>query len=96
MTDNEVLEKVKADLRFDFNDLDADVSDNISAALIELGIAGVKSDAAGLDMLTLRAVKLYCRWQYNFDGRGEQYEKAFKALKTTLSLDTDHRESEQA
>lgn len=92
VTDEEILEKVKADLRFDFDDLDNDVSDNISAALLELRAAGVKSGTEEMDMLTLRAVKLYCRWQYNFDGRAEQYEKAYSALKTALSLDTDHRE----
>lgn len=92
MTNEELLDKVKTDLRFDFNDLDADVADNISAALLDLKTAGIKSGTEELDMLTLRAVKLYCRWQYNFDGRAEQYEKAYHALKTALSVDIDHRE----
>ena len=89
MTGEEMLRKVKADLRFDFDDLDGDIMDNIAAALLELKSAGADSDAEDLDALTLRAVKLYCRWQYNFDGRADRYEAAFNALKIVLSVDND-------
>ncbi len=91
VTDNKILERVKLDLRIDFSDLDKDIEDNIAAALLDLGTAGVNTDTETMDMLTLRAVKLYCRWQYNFDGRAEQYEKAYYALKTTLAVDRGHQ-----
>lgn len=97
MTDKEMLEKIKLDVRIDFSDLDKDIEDNIAAALLDLSTAGVDTAAETMDMLTLRAVKLYCRWQYNFDGRAEQYEKAYYALKTTLAVDRGNRaQSEHA
>ena len=89
MTDADILAKVKADLRIDFDDLDEDIADNIKAAALDLGIAGVPDDMES-NMLILRAVKLFCRWQYGFDGKPERYEKAYNALKTVLALDMGH------
>lgn len=91
MTDADILAKVKADLRIDFGDLDEDIADNIQAAVLDLGIAGVPDDIEN-NMLILRAVKLFCRWQYGFDGKPERYEKAYTALKTVLALDMGHGE----
>lgn len=91
MTTEEILAKVKTDLRFDFNDLDGDLADNITAALYDLRAAGVNSDPAVMDEIVLAAVKHYCRNKYNFDGRAEQYERAYIALKVALSLDPDHK-----
>ena len=92
MDNGQLLQKVKTDLRIDFDDLDADISDNIAAAQQDLQTAGVKSAVEVTDELTLRAIKLYCRWQYNFDGRAEQYENAYNKLKITLALSGEHSE----
>lgn len=89
----ELLEEVKTDLRISFDDLDEDIESNIAAALLDLGIAGVAT--AELDALSKRAVKLFCRWQYNFDGRADKYAEAYHQLKITLSLDLDHKEAEE-
>ena len=92
MTDSEILTKVKADLRIDFSDLDEDIADNIKAAVADLGVAGVPDDLEN-NMLILRAVKLFCRWQYGFDGKPERYEKAYNGLKIALALDLGHGEA---
>lgn len=93
MTVAELLEKVKLDLRMDFDDIDADIIDNIRAALADIGIAGIETTIEDTEngMLILRAVKLFCRWQYDFDGKGEQYERAYNQLKAVLSIDLDSR-----
>lgn len=85
MTDKEILDAVKLDLRIDYDDLDADISANIKAAEIDLGIAGV----ANTDELTMRAIKLFCRRQYDFDGRADAYDKAYEALKKVLAIAQD-------
>ena len=85
MTDEEVLAAVKLDLRIDYDDLDKDIAANIAAAVTDLGIAGV----ANTDELTMRAVKLFCRRQYDFDGRADAYDKAYEALKKVLSVAQD-------
>ena len=90
----DMLDRTKLDLRIDFPDLDADITDNIRAALGDLGIAGVNTEIneeTETGLLILRAVKLFCRWQYDFDGKGDKYEKAYNMLKAVLAIDLDTR-----
>ena len=88
-----LLEAVKKNLRISTNALDEDIQGDINAALIALDIAGVP-DADEADALVVKAVKLYCRWQNDFGGKGEQYGKAFENLKIAMALSNDYNEDD--
>lgn len=79
---------VKRDLRISHAKLDDDIEQIMESARLDLAMSGV--DAMKDDALMDTAVKLYCRWQYGFCGKPEQYERAYTALKQALSLCGDY------
>ncbi len=86
-----LLEEVRTNLRIHTTALDDDIRADIDAALIQLGISGVENRVEN-DPLVAKAVKLYCRWQNDFLGKGEQYGAAFEALKIAMALSSDYNE----
>ena len=84
-----MLDKVKTDLRIAHSLLDDDIQSNIDACLLDLSIAGVENTDID-DALITKAVCLYCRWQYDYAGKGDRYEKAYVSLKAALSLSGDY------
>lgn len=84
-----MLEKIKLDLRITHNKMDSDIQDNIEACKLDLKRVGVK-DIDETDQLIIKAVKLYCRYQYNFENEGDRYNKAYAALRDAISLCGDY------
>ena len=84
-----LLDDVKANLRISGNALDVDIQGDIDAALMDLQRVGIDiSDQS--QPLIVKAVKLYCRWQQDYMGKGEQYYKAYTGLMQALSLAGDY------
>lgn len=83
-----LVEKVKRDLRISHSKLDEDIQDNIEACKLDMervGINPLKSD-----LLMEKAIKLYCRWQYNFENQADRYMNAYQSLRNALSLCGDY------
>lgn len=80
-----LLSKVKDDLRMSHDKLDEDVLDDISSCKDDLALAGVENITDD-DPLIIRAVKLYCRWTHDFNGKGDMYQTYYERLKNSLSL----------
>lgn len=84
-----MLEKVKKDLRWSHSKLDEDIQDNIDACKLDLKRVGIlKLDES--DALISKAIKLYCRWQYNFENQADRYKNAYESLRDALSLCGDY------
>lgn len=66
-----MLDKVKLSLRIKTNAFDEEIKDLISAALADLGIAGVITEL-GDDPLITRAVITYCKANF---GSSDEYER---------------------
>ena len=77
------LEAAKDAVRIKNSKLDQEVQDTINAALLDLGTAGVKGAD---DALVDTAIRQYLRWQFDYMGKGEQYQRAYGDLKSALSL----------
>lgn len=77
------VDEVKAAIRVTSRKLDDEVQATIDAAVLDLGTAGVQ---AVDDTLVGQAIKQYARWQFDYMGKGEQYQKAYTDLKSALSL----------
>ncbi len=88
-----LLDDVKTNLRISTRALDGDIQDDIDAALMDLHNSGVIAIDRN-DPLITKAVKLYCRAQNDFMGKGEQYMKAYEALKIALCLSGDYNEAD--
>lgn len=85
-----MLDKIKKSLRISHNKLDDDIQSNIDACLLDLAIAGVNTII--VDELIMQAIKFYCKWQYDFCGNADRYEKAYYNLKMALALCGDYNE----
>lgn len=84
-----MLEKIKLSMRIFHTMLDADISSNIDACMLDLIRVGVSVRIAvpdAEDALIVKAAELYCKWQYDFNGKGDQYQKAYINLRDAISL----------
>ena len=82
-------EKIKSSLRIRHNSLDDEIEDNIETCLHLLRGVGISSSKACLepeDKLIQKACELYCKWQLDFDGKGERFERAYEGLRDFLAL----------
>ena len=84
-----ILDDVKANLRISGNALDDDIQGDIDAALMDLHRVGIDVTDQSQPLI-VKAVKLYCRWQQDYMGKGEQYCKAYTGLMQALSLAGDY------
>lgn len=83
-----MLQKMKKSMRISHNNLDSDIERNIEACELDLNMAGVWFESA--DDLIEKAIELYLKWQYDYGGKGEQFEKAYGNLKDALGLCGDY------
>ena len=94
-----MLEKIKLSIRRFHTMLDDDITSNIDACMLDLrrvGISAAIAVSTSNDALIIKAAELYCKWQYDFNGKGDQFEKAYNNLRDSLSLCDDYTESEDA
>lgn len=102
-----MLDEVKISMRISHNMLDTDIQHDIDACLSDLRRAGIepyekdsrgyRKDSSGdriirSDALIHKAVKLYCKWQCNYQGEGERYQSNYEDLRDAMSLAGDYRE----
>lgn len=88
-----MVDLIKTDLRISHSQLDNDIESTINACELDLKLVGIKlnKDSEGnYDALIQKAITLYCRFFYDFNGKGEQYQKAYENLKRVLSLCGDY------
>lgn len=94
-----MLERIKLSMRISHSALDDDFKDNIAACMLDLQRVGVHANIAvdtSKDALIRKAAELYCKWQDDFNSKGEQYQKAYESLRDALSLCKAYTESENA
>ena len=92
-----MLNKIKLSMRIFHTMLDTDITSNIDACMLDLkrvGISEAKAKANSEDALIVKAAELYCKWQYDFNGKGDQYKQAFENLRDSLSLCEEYTEGE--
>lgn len=80
-----MLEKVRLALRITTEAFDAELTDLINAAYLDLGIAGV-SETEETDPLIIRAVCTYCRMNF---GQADDYDRlkaSYDEQKAQLSM----------
>lgn len=92
-----MLDKVKIALRMKGTSLDSDVQETIDACKADLQLAGVQAggletgDTEPSDPLIRRAIILYAKATYDFEGQGDRYQRAYDALKMSMMLAGDYQ-----
>ena len=86
-----LIEQMRAALRISSTSeaITEEIRDTIEACKLDLRAAGVvRIDET--DALIARAIRLYCRADFNFNGKGAEYRQSYDAQKMSLSLDGDY------
>lgn len=84
-----MLEKIKASLRITHGNFDPEIQGDIEACLLDLKRAGIPNPNQE-DALINKAVEMYCKWQYDFGGKGDKFEQAYTNLRMGLALCGDY------
>ena len=90
-----MLNKIKLSMRIFHIALDEYITSNIAACMLDMRRVGVHADVAkdsSEDPLIIKAAELYCKWQNDFNAKGEQYKQAYENLRDSLSLCEDYTE----
>lgn len=88
---NTILQKVRLALRITTTSFDAEITDLINAALLDLGLAGVVEDDT-TDALIIRAVITYCKLHFG-DIDTNEYDRlklSYDEQKAQLSMATGY------
>ena len=60
--------------------------ETIEIAFFGGSFTGIAACREPEDKLIQKACELYCKWQFDFDGKGERFERAYEGLRDFLSL----------
>ena len=88
-----MLEEIKLSMRIFHDKLDTDIQRNVDACLLDLERVGVDSSLDSA--LRTRVCELFCKWQYDYAGKGEQYQKNYEALRDALSMAEGYKKTEE-
>ncbi len=91
MPDMTLLEKTKLALRVTVTNYDADLTDLINAAKLDLGIAGVELPSS-LDAICERAIITYCKVHFSSlsDGEWSRLKASYDEQKAQLTTATGY------
>ena len=85
------LEKIKLSMRITTDMFDQELTDLISAALLDLGIAGVDGAlVATTDPLVLRAVTTYCKMHFGEPDEYDRLKKSYDEQKAQMGTATGY------
>ena len=84
-----MLNDIKVSMRITHDKLNSDIQRNIDACMLDLrrvGVGEASADPTNDDALIVKAAELYCKWQYDFNGKGDQFKQAYESLRDAISL----------
>lgn len=82
-------EQVRKKMRISHAHMDDDITDNIAAARLDMGRVGIDPDRD--DALTDKAVELYCKAQFDYLGKGEQFQQHYERLRDAMSMAGEYK-----
>lgn len=89
MADTTLLAAVKMALRLTTNNFDSEITGLISAAQLDMGVAGVELPAT-IDALVTTAIITYCRLHFGQPEDYERLKKSYDEQKAQLSTCTGY------
>jgi len=82
-------EQIREKMRIAHTHADGDIADNIETARLDMSRVGINTqrDNALLD----KAIELYCKAQFDYLGKGEQFLKNYEDLRDAISLSGEYK-----
>ena len=86
-----MLETIKASLHLTDNDMDTEIGSDIASALEDMRRVGVTAAVAECDSpLIIKCVELYTKWQLDYLGEAERFQRHYERLRDSLSQGSDY------
>lgn len=82
-------EQIRKKMRISHANLDSDIDDNIKAARLDMSRVGI--DESKDDALTDKAIELFVKAQFDYLGKGDQFQKQYERLRDSMSLAEKYR-----
>lgn len=83
-------EEMRKMLRISHNRIDEDLNALKAAYLSELSLSGVERIPED-NSLARNGLRLYLRWQENYNGEAERYREAYIGVKIAMSLAEEYK-----
>ncbi|MFR2773750.1 MAG: hypothetical protein ACLTF1_12790 [Clostridium sp.] len=83
-------EEMRLMLRISHSSIDPELESLKASFLIDLELCGVGRIPAD-DPLAKSALRMYLRWQENYNGEAERYKEAYTGLKIAMSLAEEYK-----
>lgn len=88
----EVLpEELRTMLRIRHDKLDSELMQLKDACLSDLEMCGVQTLPSDVSLVKA-CLRLYLRWQENYNGEAERYKDAYEGMKIAMSLAEEYKE----
>ena len=91
LTINVTTDQMRSMVRISHNKLDDELDILKKACQTDLSMSGVNTIPAD-DMLSLATLRLYLRWQMNYNGEADRYMQAYQSAKIAMSLASEYSE----
>lgn len=85
------MKKMRDMVRMSGKHLDSELEDLQTAFLMDLSRAGVNTIPSD-NSLVMACLRCYLRWQQNYNGEAERYERNYKELRDALSLASEYKD----
>lgn len=86
------LEEMRLMLRISHNLIDAELETLKASFLEDLAMCGV-THIPDNDPLVKSCLRMYLRWQENYNGEAERYKEAYTGLKIAMSLAEEYKQA---
>ena len=83
-------EEMRLMLRINHSSIDPELESLKASVLMDLDLCGVGRIPAD-DPLAKSALRMYLRWQENYNGEAERYKEAYTGLKIAMSLAEEYK-----
>lgn len=91
LTINVTTEQMRSMVRISHTKLDDELNILKKACQTDLSMSGVNTIPTD-DMLSLATLRLYLRWQMNYNGEADRYMQAYQSAKIAMSLASEYSE----
>lgn len=82
-------ESIRKKMRVSHTRMDDEINDNIKAARLDMSRAGINESKD--DPLTDKAIELFCKAQFDYLGKGEQFQRNYEKLRDSMTLAEKYR-----
>jgi len=83
-----MIRAIKRSMRISHDVLDDEIERNVESCRCDLEASGVYCDED--EPLFIKACEIYNKWQLDYMGKGEQFERAYSNLKDSMGLCGDY------